>query len=149
MSVLIQAIWVETISNQETIDVEASSASPTPSKDPMEGYYRFQSQLLLVALTISIVACLGAWLKFSLTTALSYGIGSVAGLVYLRMLSRNVAQIGVESRDSSGGRLALVALVFLVALKLDQIEFLPVFFGFLTHKLALVGHTFWGTLLSD
>lgn len=115
----------------------------------MEGYYRFQSQLLLVALTISIVACLGIGLRFSLMTALSYGIGCLAGLVYLRMLSRNVAQIGVESRDSSGGRLALVALVFLVALKLDQITFLPVFFGFLTHKLALVGHTFWSAFLRD
>lgn len=82
-------------------------------------------------------------------TALSYGIGACAGFTYLRMLSRNVAQIGIESRDSSGGRLALVALVFLVSLKLDQIEFLPVFFGFLTHKLALVGHAFWTAFLSD
>ena len=115
----------------------------------MDGYYRFQGQLLLVAAVISIVACLGIWLKFSLMTALSYGVGSLAGLAYLRMLSRSVAQIGVESRDASGGRLALVALVFLVALKLEQIDFLPVFFGFLTHKLALVGHTYWSAFLSD
>ena len=141
---------METISNKESKDVENSSTSLSPpSEAPMDGYYRFQSQLLLVAAAISIVACLGIWLKFSLMTALSYGIGSLAGLIYLRMLSRSVARIGVESRDASGGRLALVANVFLVALKLDQIDFLPVFFGFLTHKLALVGHTYWSAFLSD
>jgi ATP synthase protein I len=115
----------------------------------MEGYYRFQNQLLTVTVMISVIICLGVWLKFSLSTALSYGLGTCAGLIYLRMLARNVAQIGVESRDSSGGRLALVAAVFLLSLKLEQIEFLPVFLGFLTHKLALVGHTFWDAFLKD
>lgn len=140
---------METISNQEAENVDVSSTLATPSEEPMDGYYRFQGQLLIVAMAISALAFMGVWLKFSLVTALSYGIGACAGLIYLRMLSRNVAQIGVESRDSSGGRLALVALVFLISLKLDQIEFLPVFFGFLTHKLALVGHTYWTAFLSD
>ncbi|NJN19921.1 MAG: ATP synthase subunit I [Leptolyngbya sp. RL_3_1] len=115
----------------------------------MEEYYRFQNQLLVVTVAISAFICMGVCLKFSLPTALSYGIGACAGLIYLGMLARNVAQIGIESRDSSGGRLALVAVIFLVSLKLDQIEFLPVFFGFLTHKLALVGHTFWDAFLRD
>lgn len=114
----------------------------------MEDYYRLQRQLLKTTIAFSAIIFGSVWLSYSLHVALNYLIGACTGVVYLRMLSKNVEQIG-RGAGSSGGRLALVALLILVASQWNQLEIVPAFLGFLTYKAALIGYTIWAAVPSE
>jgi ATP synthase protein I len=115
----------------------------SPKEDSMEDFYRLQRQLLRVTLVFSAIIFVSTCFAYSLHTALNYLIGACTGVVYLRMLSKNVERIGSGSRGVSSGRLALVAALILVASQWNQLEIMPVFLGFLTYKAALIGYTIW------
>ncbi|MBE7380752.1 MAG: ATP synthase subunit I [Leptolyngbya sp. SIO1E4] len=109
----------------------------------MDDYYRLQKHLLMTTVAFSLVIFVSVWLAYSLHIALNYLIGACTGVVYLRMLSRNVAQLGRGPSGAAGGRLALVVVLVLVASQWNQLEIMPVFLGFLTYKAALIGYTLW------
>ncbi|MGF1522917.1 MAG: ATP synthase subunit I [Leptolyngbyaceae cyanobacterium] len=123
--------------------VENSEAVPSPLSNAMSDYYRLQTRLLRITLMFSGIIFFSVWLSYSLHVALNYLIGACVGVVYLRMLSKNVERLGTSSGGISGGRLALVALLILVASQWNQLEIMPTFLGFLTYKAALVGYTLW------
>ena len=108
----------------------------------MEDFYRLQKQLLGATLVFSAIIFVATWLTYSLHIALNYLLGACTGVVYLRMLSKNVERIGRSSGVSSS-RLALVAILILVSSQWNQLEIMPVFLGFLTYKAALIGYTIW------
>lgn len=112
-------------------------------QDSMADFYQLQSQLLRTTLVFSAVIFAGTWLAYTLHIALNYLIGACTGVVYLRMLSKNVERIGKNAARVSSGRLALVAVMILVASQWNQLEIVPVFLGFLTYKAALIGYTIW------
>ena len=95
------------------------------------------------------IAFVSTWAAYSLHIALNYLIGACTGVVYLRMLSRNVAQLGRQSGGAAGGRLALITVLILVASQWNQLEIMPVFLGFLTYKAALIGYTLWTAIPQD
>lgn len=109
----------------------------------MAEYYRLQQTLLVTTLTFSAVIFVSTWFTYSLTIALNYLIGACTGVIYLRMLAKNVARLGQGSQRISSGRLALVALVLLVASQWNQLAILPVFLGFLTYKMAIIAYMLW------
>jgi len=109
----------------------------------MEDFYRLQRRLLKTTLVFSAIIFVSTWLAYSLHIALNYLIGACTGVVYLRMLSKNVEKIGQNSGGVSSGRLALVAALILVSSQWNQLEIMPVFLGFLTYKAALIGYTIW------
>jgi len=109
----------------------------------MQEYYRLQQNLLITTVAFSAIAFVSVWLSYSLHIALNYLIGACTGVVYLRMLSKNVERIGRSSGGVAGGRLALVAALILVASQWNQLEIVPAFLGFLTYKAALIGYTLW------
>ena len=109
----------------------------------MEDFYKLQRQLLGTTLVFSAIVFVSTCFAYSLHIALNYLIGACTGVVYLRMLSKNVERIGTNSIRVSSGRLALVATMILVASQWNQLEIMPVFLGFLTYKAALIGYTVW------
>ncbi|MEB3268072.1 MAG: ATP synthase subunit I [Leptolyngbya sp.] len=115
----------------------------------MGEYYRLQQVLLMVTLGFSAVIFFSVWLAYSLPTALNYLIGACTGVIYLRMLSRSVARLGRQTKGLSSGRLALVALLLLVATQWDQLSLLPVFLGFLTYKAAVIAYMLWTVMPTD
>jgi ATP synthase protein I len=119
------------------------SLKASPNEGPMEDFYRLQRQLLRITVIFSAIVFVSTCFVYSLHIALNYLIGACTGVVYLRMLSKNVERIGNSSRSVSSGRLALVAGLILVAGQWDQLEIMPVFLGFLTYKAALIGYTIW------
>ncbi|MEL6401530.1 MAG: ATP synthase subunit I [Cyanobacteria bacterium J06626_4] len=123
----------------QTLPAVASNA------DSMEDFYRLQRQLLKTTLVFSTVIFVSTGFVYSLHTALNYLIGACTGVVYLRMLSKNVERIG-RGAGVSSGRLALVAALILVASQWNQLEIMPVFLGFLTYKAALIGYTIWAAI---
>ena len=75
---------------------------------------------------------------YDLRVAFNYLLGAAAGVVYLRLLAKDVDRIGNESIKLSLDRQALVVVLMLVAAKWHQLQILPVFLGFLTYKAALI-----------
>lgn len=110
-----------------------------PEPDPsMTDYYRLQRELLVIAVGLTGLIFTSTWIFYSLNTALNYMIGSCAGIFYLRLLAKHVEQIGRSK--SRFGQTRLVALIILIILasRLEQLEILPVFLGFLTYKASLI-----------
>ncbi|WP_309224637.1 ATP synthase subunit I [Halomicronema sp. CCY15110] len=132
-------------SNSEISDaVETEKPEVASSSEAsMDSFYRLQAQLLKTTIAFSGVVFAATCFTYSLHIGLNYLLGACTGVVYLRMLSKNVEAIGRSSTRISSSRLALVAAMVLVASQWNQLEVMPVFLGFLTYKAALVGYIIW------
>lgn len=116
---------------------------PPPSEASMQDYYQLQQNLLGLTVAFGVVIFPFVWGFYSLQIALDYVLGACAGIVYLRMLGKNVSAIGRQKKNSSAGRLAIFAGVMIVSMRWDQLEVMPVFLGFLTYKAALIAFVLW------
>ena len=123
--------------------VSESISLPPPSEVAMQDYDRLQQNLLILTLVFGAVIFPFVWGFYSLQIALDYILGACGGVVYLRMLGRNVSRIGRQNKNSSAGRLAVFAGLMVVALRWDQLEVIPVFLGFLTYKAAIIAFVLW------
>ena len=117
-----------------------------PSEGSMQDYYHLQQNLLGLTVVFGALIFPFVWGFYSLPIALDYTLGACAGIVYLKMLGRNVSTIGRQKKNSSAGRLAVFAGVMIVALRWEQVEVIPVFLGFLTYKAAIVAFVLWTAL---
>lgn len=113
----------------------ALSAQPDAS---MQEYYKLQSHLLLTTLVMAAVIFISVWAVYSLNIALNYLIGACTGVVYLRMLARNVEQLGREKGRIGNTRLILLVGLILIASRWNQLQIMPIFLGFLTYKAAVI-----------
>jgi ATP synthase protein I len=121
---------------QETTP-EQSSVTQS-SEDSMGEYQQLKRELYLITLAITTVAFVTVAFVYELRVAFNYLLGAVAGVVYLRLLAKDVDKIGNESTKLSPNRLALFVGLMLVAAKWHELQILPVFLGFLTYKAALL-----------
>jgi ATP synthase protein I len=122
--------------------------SPEPDAS-MQEYFQLQASLLKVTLIITGVVFISVWIFYSLNIALNYLIGACTGVVYLRMLARNVAQLGREKKQLGSSRLAILIGVIIVASRLNELQIMPIFLGFLTYKVAIIFYMLKTTLLPD
>lgn len=122
---------------------------PPPVDTAMGEYYRLQQNLLICTVAFSAVIFFCVWFAYSLPIALNYLIGACGGVVYLRMLAKNVANLGRGQAKIGSGRLAIVIGLILVASQWQQLEIVPVFLGFLTYKAALIAYTLWTAVLPN
>lgn len=141
-----------------------NSPEPTPAvtEDPtiresaenqanasMQDYYDLQNQLLLVTLAMTAIIFMSTWWVYSLNMAMNYAIGAIAGVVYLRMLARDVENMSRSKQPLISGRLALFVGLIIVATQWNQLQILPIFLGFLTYKAAIVVYVLRTTLLPE
>lgn len=126
----------------EMASEEQSSLGP-PSETAMQEYYQLQQRLLGLTAAFGAVIFPFVWGFYSLQIALDYMLGACVGVVYLRMLGKGVGTIGRKEKNSSAGRLAVVAGVLIVAMRWDQLDVMPVFLGFLTYKAAIIAFVLW------
>ena len=122
--------------NEETT-LEESGVTKS-SADSMGEYQQLKRELYLITLATATVTFVIVALVYNWRIALSYLLGAVAGVVYLRLLARDVDRLGTETMKLSVNRQALVIVLMLVAAKWNQLQILPVFLGFLTYKAALL-----------
>lgn len=111
----------------------------------MAEYYQLKQDLFVWTLAMSGIVFAGVWLNYSLNTALNYLLGACVGVVYLRMLAKNVERLGEGGSRISSNRLALFAGLIIVATQWQQLHIVPVFLGFLTYKAAIIAYTFQTT----
>jgi ATP synthase protein I len=123
------------VTEENNLDVNQNTST---NKQTMADYYQLKQQLLVFTLALTGIIFISVWVLYSLNIALNYLLGAIAGLVYLRMLAKDVESLGAENRRVSPKRLALVAVLIIVALKWELLEILPVLLGFFSYKIAIV-----------
>jgi ATP synthase protein I len=126
-------------------DQDTSSPLIPPSSGPLddassslEDYARLKRRLLLATFVAALLAVPLAALFFDLATAGSVLVGSLAGLLYLRLLARSVDRLGEGSKSVGKFQLLVPALLVVAAARLPQLEILPALIGFLLYKPALL-----------
>ncbi len=123
-------------------DTETSNSSPETTGDSMQEFYRLQQELLLITLALTGVIFVSVWIFYSLNIALNYLLGACTGVVYLKVLARNVERLGKENKRIGKSHLAIFIGLIIVATQWNQLHVMPVFLGFLTYKGTLLIYTF-------
>ena len=108
------------------------------SSNSMSEFYQLKRELLSSTLILAGLCFGPVWWVYSLNVALSYLLGAFAGVVYLRLLAKNVEQLGSQNTQVGKNQIAVFIGVFIVATQWDQLQVLPVFLGFLTYKAAII-----------
>jgi ATP synthase protein I len=115
----------------------------------MQEFYKLYQELLLITLVLTGVVFISVWIFYSLNIALNYLLGACTGVVYLRMLAKDVERLGREKNQLSKTRLALLVGIILLASRWNQLQILPIFLGFLTYKATLIIYVVRLAFVSD
>jgi ATP synthase protein I len=134
--------------NMEEIIDDPVALSPS-SSDSMADFYQLRQELLLITLGLTAIAFPCVWFAYNLNIALNYLLGGLTGVAYLRLLAKNVEQLGYESAGVGRSHIAVFIGVMIFATQLKQLHVLPVFLGFLTFKATLLIYTLRTLIASD
>jgi len=128
----------ESILTPETRENSQPGSAASKATRSMQEFYQLFQQLLVVTLGLTGIIFISVWIFYSLNTALNYLIGACTGVVYLKMLAKDVERLGNEKRSLSKTRFALFIGLIIVATQWHQLQILPIFLGFLTYKATLI-----------
>jgi ATP synthase protein I len=130
-------------------DNSQSGLLPPEPNPSIQEYFQLQQELLRATLVFMGIIFLTVWFFYSINIALNYLIGACTGVVYLRMLARNVEQLGRQKDRIGKTHLAVFIGLIVLASQWDQLQILPIFLGFLTYKAAIIAYMFRILFASD
>lgn len=104
----------------------------------MDDYRRLQRRLIVATALATALAVPITFLVFDIATAASLLVGSLAGLLYLRLLARSVSRLGVDSKSVGKVQLLVPIVLVLAGARIPQLQILPSLVGFLLYKPALI-----------
>lgn len=126
---------------QSEAPTDSIPESPGPSAgsdNGMDDYRRLQRRLLVATALATALAVPLTALVFDIATAASLLVGSLAGLLYLRLLARSVSRLGVDRKSVGKVQLLVPIVLVLAAARIPQLQMLPALVGFLLYKPALI-----------
>lgn len=130
-------------------DTQTGFDDTEPVDSSMQEFYQLYQELLVITLALTGVVFISVWIAYSGNIALNYLLGACAGVLYLRMLAKDVERLGREKRSLSKTRLALLVALILLASRWNQLQILPIFLGFLTYKATLIIYVIRMAFVSD
>jgi ATP synthase protein I len=126
---------------QSEAPTDSIPEAPGPSAgsdNGMDDYRRLQRRLLVATALATALAVPLTALVFDIATAASLLVGSLAGLLYLRLLARSVSRLGVDRKSVGKVQLLVPIVLVLAAARIPQLQMLPALVGFLLYKPALI-----------
>jgi ATP synthase protein I len=130
-------------------DTQPGFEGAEPANPFMEDFYQLYQELLGITILLTAMIFISVWIFYSLHIALNYLLGACAGLLYLRMLAKDVERLGREKKHLSKTRLALLVALILLASQWSQLQIMPIFLGFLTYKATLIIYVLRVAFISD
>ncbi|KYC37119.1 ATP synthase subunit I [Scytonema hofmannii PCC 7110] len=130
-------------------DSKPGLESPEPKSSSMQEFYHLYREVLLITLVLTGIVFISVWIFYSRNVALNYLLGACTGVVYLRMLAKDVERLSRENSQLSKTRLALLVGVILLASQWNKLQMLPIFLGFLTYKGTLLIYVVRGAFIPD
>ncbi len=130
-------------------DTQSGFEDTEPVSSSMQEFYQLYQELLVITLALTGIVFISVWIAYSLNIALNYLLGACAGVLYLRMLAKDVERLGREKQALSKTRLALLVALILLASRWNQLQILPIFLGFLTYKATLIIYVVRMAFISD
>lgn len=129
---------------ERVVGVASASESQTGSTQfsdnsdrSMSEFYSLRNGLSLSTLMWAGIIAIPVWFFYDQNIALNYLFGAISGLVYLRLLARNVERLGTGNSVGKS-QLAIFVGVIIIATRIEGLHVLPVFLGFLTYKVAIL-----------
>ena len=101
-------------------------------------YFKLQLTIFVLTFVISIIASLFAVFIVNPTFGLSLFVGSIAGILYLRLLAKGIGNLGKTASGVSKVQLLIPVCLFMFASKNELIEIFPAIIGFFFYKPALI-----------
>lgn len=129
-------------------DSTAVSEETEPASS-MQEFYQLYQEMMIITLALTGIIFISVWIFYSLNIALNYLLGACGGIVYLRMLAKDVERLGRERQKLSKTRLALLVGLILVASRWNELQIMPIFLGFLTYKATLLIYVLRVAFISD
>lgn len=126
-----------------------SGSEDTESDNSMGEFYQLYQKLLVITLVLTGIIFISVWIFYSLNIALNYLIGACTGVVYLRMLAKDVERLGSEKKRLSKTRFALFIGLIVLATQWRELQIVPIFLGFLTYKATLLVYMVQSALIPD
>lgn len=118
-------------------DTQSGFEDPEPVNS-MQEFYKLYQEFLLITLVLTGIIFISVWIFYSLNIALNYILGAFTGMLYMRMLAKDVERLGQEKQQLSKNRFALLVVIILLASRWNELQILPIFLGFLTYKATLI-----------
>ncbi len=134
-SVLQENLEDDGLSKETSLESNSSGGLITA---PSVEYAQFQGRLFLTTAVVSAFSGVVTTIFFGIHSASSLLVGSLFGVLYLRLLARSIWNLGKVSKNVSKIQLLVPVVLVLAASKLPQLELLPAFIGFLLFKPSMI-----------
>ena len=129
----------EEVKYPENLSVQKSLDKPAAvRKEPLDFFENLVVRSLLLNIAFAILALVISLTFFDFNFSMSLLLGSVFGILYLRLLSKNILKLGTNTNSVGKFQLILPILLVLLSSKSHQVELLPAFMGFILYKPSLI-----------
>lgn len=109
-----------------------------PSDAGLDHFQRLQRRLIVATVVAAVLAVPATAWFFGVSAAFSLMVGSLAGLLYLKLLARSVSRLGVATKSVGKAQLLVPLLLVIAATRLPHLQVIPALVGFLLYKPALL-----------
>ena len=123
------------ISTDSVLDLENSDRTSEVSSGE---YARLQLRIYRLTLLVTAFVAVITAFAFGSQASISLLIGALSGILYLRLLAREIGKLGTNTRTVGKVQLIVPVLLVLAVSKLPQLDLIPSLIGFLLYKPSLV-----------